>query len=1233
MWINRVELDNIKSYGQKTTIELAPGVNAICGQNGAGKTTIVEAIGLALFGQSSYKNQDQLVNLQAKRGEIAITVVDSRDDRAYQVVRPLKGGSPYVYDPETKRQLASGVGDVQRWLRDCMGVEPTTDLQALFENAIGVPQGLLTTAFLLTEANRRKVFDPLLGVEEYKRVWDSMLAVVNTIKDQRSQNDKAQERRLGKLEALPGLRAEAQSLQQTISDAVSEYRQTTDKLTELTEQLILLKKQEANIQSLEGQLQALNERREDLEAQLQVVELALAQARHAQEQVEQSEADYHAYEQALQERQDLEDERSVRDEIKKRLDECEQALALIEQAVAEFQRQWAQVTQAEAEVTTLTPLVEQQAALEHTHRSLDTAVADLKTAQERADDEARRLGELQAELAGARQQVDQRDKAGQEIKAHQLRTDALAAELTALDQGLGDLEDRLESVRQALQVAQGRLNKYETLQGQMAKTQEALTERRSRLSEMVTELAQRSELEQALEAVSTVRQRRKAELASLEDQINAQDSVREQTQATLNDWQSQAQTLTNLQGNLATAQARLAEAETELAKLKEAFERRNKLAEQIQAWETEQGRQNEQRDDLKDQISRHETRLAALTETLAAIAVEAETPCPVCQKPLSEHDLASLKTHYEAEHKNIQAELDAAQAQLSQTNKSLKKLGQQIKRARQEQEPLATEAHLVKQQALISTSLSDATSLHKQVAGLRPAPEQVKYFRTQLDQVQDRLTGLKTQRAELRQADETDEKKQAKLQGELSPLARQVDLERLEGDIEQLQVDLTRLNQELQELSDAPAQVKDLETDSGALAEQKAQQQRRRQQVTNERDDLTQEIGRLQTKMSHLAAPGRVADLEAELERQDQILLEWQEKVTVLAPAPAELAAVAKALADLDDPRGRQRVALSEASKRPQLEAEQAKKQAELEAKQQEKGETVAQLEPFGDLDQALRQVNTTLEKTRDAHHLYLEQRATAKTLSQRESHAKQAKQKVAQVVQTQEDAQARLSEARGLYDCVLHQSVQQQEAATRTRQTQLETQLQEHRKQLAELEEKIAVLETVAAELANLKQSGEQLADLQTVVEFIRRTIREAGPEVTKRLVKVISLNAAAIFADIMNDHRQELNWDESYAVTVRRDGYERDFQQLSGGEAMTAALAVRLALLQSMSTVDVAFFDEPTANLDPERRASLAERIAQIKGISQLVVISHDDTFEQDIGHVIHIAKDEQGCSQVVA
>jgi exonuclease SbcC len=98
-----------------------------------------------------------------------------------------------------------------------------------------------------------------------------------------------------------------------------------------------------------------------------------------------------------------------------------------------------------------------------------------------------------------------------------------------------------------------------------------------------------------------------------------------------------------------------------------------------------------------------------------------------------------------------------------------------------------------------------------------------------------------------------------------------------------------------------------------------------------------------------------------------------------------------------------------------------------------------------------------------------------------------------------------------------------------------------------------------------------------------------------------------------------------------LRSDGRERGFQQLSGGEQMAAALAVRLALLKEVSAVDLAFFDEPTANLDARRRDNLAEQILDVKGFSQLFVISHDDTFEQDTDHVVRVVK-EDGGSRVV-
>jgi DNA repair exonuclease SbcCD ATPase subunit len=155
--------------------------------------------------------------------------------------------------------------------------------------------------------------------------------------------------------------------------------------------------------------------------------------------------------------------------------------------------------------------------------------------------------------------------------------------------------------------------------------------------------------------------------------------------------------------------------------------------------------------------------------------------------------------------------------------------------------------------------------------------------------------------------------------------------------------------------------------------------------------------------------------------------------------------------------------------------------------------------------------------------------------------------------------------------------------------------------------------------------------AALRELLGYLRGVLREAGPEVTRRLVEIISLHADRLYSEIMQAYTTRLRWTEDYDIILSEAGRDRGFQQLSGGEQMAAALAVRLALLREVSAIDWAFFDEPTANLDAQRRDNLAEQILAVKGFSQLFVISHDDTFEQDTDHVVRVQKVD-GASQVM-
>ena len=168
-----------------------------------------------------------------------------------------------------------------------------------------------------------------------------------------------------------------------------------------------------------------------------------------------------------------------------------------------------------------------------------------------------------------------------------------------------------------------------------------------------------------------------------------------------------------------------------------------------------------------------------------------------------------------------------------------------------------------------------------------------------------------------------------------------------------------------------------------------------------------------------------------------------------------------------------------------------------------------------------------------------------------------------------------------------------------------------------AELKGLIAIRDS----LKNEFRERERLEKVAEVTDFIRTTLKEAAPLVARNYVYHVSVEANQLFREITGSAECTLKWTEDYGVVLEQDGYERPFQSLSGGEQMSAALAVRLALLKQLSDIRIAFFDEPTTNMDRERRENLAQQIGQIRHFEQMFVISHDDTFEGYMDHELKI------------
>jgi exonuclease SbcC len=343
------------------------------------------------------------------------------------------------------------------------------------------------------------------------------------------------------------------------------------------------------------------------------------------------------------------------------------------------------------------------------------------------------------------------------------------------------------------------------------------------------------------------------------------------------------------------------------------------------------------------------------------------------------------------------------------------------------------------------------------------------------------------------------------------------------------------------------------------------------------------------------------------------------------------VARLTEELAALGDPRQDFRRAADVVAERETLTAQRAEAQERRAALERRLAELDEELAAYAELDAQIAAERAAQAEHEPDHHRYLAHRREAEALAERRATVDALE---AEVAAAQEQRAARVAERAAVaedYDADRYGELIDRRAALQAELAALEERLRQQSRQLAEAQDEIARLEAVAAQLDAARADRDELARMLALLEHLRGVLRDAGPEVTRALVELISLHADRLYADIMQQHRARLRWTEDYDIVLSTDGRERTFQQLSGGEQMAAALAVRLALLRETSTIDVAFFDEPTANLDAARRANLARQILNVKGFSQLFVISHDDTFEQDTDHVVRVAKVD-GVTQVL-
>jgi exonuclease SbcC len=834
-----------------------------------------------------------------------------------------------------------------------------------------------------------------------------------------------------------------------------------------------------------------------------------------------------------------------------------------------------------------------------------------------------RVAEARGRISGAEAQLARYDATVEEHKAARARLEELSEALSGFQR---EADARTRALAE-LDEAERRMNEARALAERLAVERDS-AERRL------------SDLQSDLEAVRRAAERQRATESDYRAHLEAVERLRS--------LEAEREERERLRAEATDAARQTAAAEADARRLEDALERARQARAALAGIETDLAAQEElerERERLRDLLA--QARAAA--ERLSRLDAE----------------LSTLRRAHAETSKRVHAAEHLAGAEERADKLESERLGVETRLSKVEQ-ALTSRKHLTSQRR---EAAREAERLRRSVTALEREArehEQAAASAVRLPELEEQERELTNQAAALRAAIERDERSSAKAKGGVCPILHEPcknlaeegrtfeDFfgEQLKANRARLTVverDSARVSRDVRAARDAEKAAARFETtrarlahERELLAERESALARVDAELSAHADASEQSKDELQAELLGIDAAlraaredalqyARVEELRArlrEIEEEGKAKKEDRDQVAAAASAETSLnedvAAVERRLRELADPRARAAALRLEAEREPDLLREWQGARAALEALQKQARALEAKLKKFEKLDAAWTEATAQRERTSQGHREYVESESLARTLPERERAAKEAQERASQAAKEADEARSEHERAAAVYDRERHAAERVALSVARERMAETAAKLEAAREREGQLAAEVARLDGVRESKGAELRAIARLEELYAATDFIRDTLKKAGPLVTESYLYNISIDANHLFREITGEGGRALRWSKDYDIVLEEGGHERSFANLSGGEQMVAALSVRLALLKQLSDIRVAFFDEPTVNMDAERRERLAQQIGQVRDFDQLFVISHDDTFEQTVDHVVTVARE---------
>ncbi len=251
--LEKLQLDNFVSH-RNTTLKLDQGVTVFIGKNGSGKSSVIDGITFALYGQHTRGHNRNLIRRGSTTSLVQLNF--RTDSKRYQVTRSIdaKGSSTAKLEQITDIDIVTIAEGERKQMEETMSGEVSNIVGLDYDKlrvAAVVQQGELDAILKSRPSEFKELINTLIGIDRLDKAFQNMRDVIDSFRSLLRQRTGYDDQDLA-------------SVKQKISEEKDTFEESSKKLEVLNLQLKTLRDEERKIKQKLDVLEPLSRKVQEL---------------------------------------------------------------------------------------------------------------------------------------------------------------------------------------------------------------------------------------------------------------------------------------------------------------------------------------------------------------------------------------------------------------------------------------------------------------------------------------------------------------------------------------------------------------------------------------------------------------------------------------------------------------------------------------------------------------------------------------------------------------------------------------------------------------------------------------------------------------------------------------------------------------------------------------------------------------------------------------------------------